>query len=180
MGRRQALALGASALLGACAIEPPPKNAAPYGQATAQAGGTSSSSTPEPSTPTTATPSETAGSANPATTTPDPSPEAVPAVGIVGTNHNATAAAYAAPAATVHQWLATRTGPAAKTAFITFDDGPSVITPQVLDTLKQLSVPATFFVIGRYLELNPAITQRAMAEGHAICLHNYSHDYAYL
>ena len=180
MGRRGAIILGASALLGACAIEPPPKNAAPYGQATAQAGGTSSSSTPEPSTPTTATPSETAGSANPATTTPDPSPEAVPAVGIFGTNHNATAAAYAVPAATVHQWLTTRTGPAAKTAFLTFDDGPSALTPQVLDTLKQLGVPATFFVIGRLLEQNPAITQRAMAEGHAICLHSYSHDYAYL
>jgi peptidoglycan-N-acetylglucosamine deacetylase len=101
-------------------------------------------------------------------------------VGIVGINHNAAAAAYAVPAATVHTWLTTKTGPATRTAFLTFDDGPSVITPQVLDTLKQLGVPATFFVIGRYLELNPAITQRAMAEGHAICLHSYSHDYAYL
>ena len=101
-------------------------------------------------------------------------------MGIVGINHNAAAAAYAVPAATVHTWLTTKTGPATKAAFLTFDDGPSVITPQLLDTLKQLGVPATFFVIGRYLELNPAITQRAMAEGHAICLHSYSHDYTYL
>ena len=101
-------------------------------------------------------------------------------MGIVGINHNAAAAAYAVPAATVHQWLTTKTGPATKTAFLTFDDGPSVLTPQVLDALKLLGVPATFFVIGRYLELNPTITQRAMAEGHAICLHSYSHDYTYL
>ena len=97
-----------------------------------------------------------------------------------GTNHITAANAYAVPAATVHTWLTTRTGPAAKTAFLTFDDGPSYLTSQLLDSLKQLAVPVTFFVIGRYLELNPAITQRAMAEGHAICLHSYSHDYAYL
>lgn len=95
-------------------------------------------------------------------------------------NHIASANAYAVPAGTVHTWLTTHTGPAKKTAFLTFDDGPSTLTVQLLDTLKALGVPATFFVIGRYLELNPAITQRAMAEGHAIGLHTYSHDYAYL
>src|SRR5450756_128935 len=174
VGRRGALVLCASALLGACAIKPPPTNAAPDESPTA--GGTGSSPSPESNVPG----SPTAGSSSPATTAPDASPEAVPTVGIVGINHNAAAAAYAVPAATVHTWLTTKTGPAAKTAFLTFDDGPSVITPQVLDTLKQLGVPATFFVIGHYLELNPAITQRAMAEGHAICLHSYSHDYTYL
>jgi peptidoglycan/xylan/chitin deacetylase (PgdA/CDA1 family) len=174
MGRRGALVLCASALLGACAIKPPPTNGAPDDSPTA--GGTSSSPSPESNVPS----SPTAGSSSPATTAPDASPEAVPVVGIVGINHNTAAAAYAVPAATVHTWLTTKTGPATKTAFLTFDDGPSVITPQVLDALKQLGVPATFFVIGRYLELNPAITQRAMAEGHAICLHSYSHDYTYL
>src|SRR5664280_1513610 len=173
MGRRGALVLCASALLGACAIKPPPTNAAPSDSPTSE--GTSSSPSPESNVPS----PPTAGSASPATTAPAASPEAVPAVGIVGINHNAAAAAYAVPAATVHQWLTTKTGPATKTAFLTFDDGPSVLTPQVLDALKLLGVPATFFVIGRYLELNPTITQRAMAEGHAICLHSYSHDYTY-
>ena len=69
----------------------------------------------------------------------------------------------------------------AKTAFLTYDDGPSPnLTPQLLDALKALGVHATFFVVGYRLAQNPAIAQRAMAEGHAICLHSYSHDYGYL
>jgi peptidoglycan/xylan/chitin deacetylase (PgdA/CDA1 family) len=123
--------------------------------------------------------SQEPGPAAQANTTAEPPPEVVPAV-VNGKNHIAAANGYAVPAATVQTWLTTRAGPSTKTAFLTFDDGPSAITPQVLDSLKVLGVPATFFVIGRYLELNPAITQRAMAEGHAICLHSYSHDYAYL
>jgi peptidoglycan/xylan/chitin deacetylase (PgdA/CDA1 family) len=196
IGRREALVLSATALLSACAIEPPPTTAEPYGSH-AKAPSTSWSPSAEPSTSSPATtepgtsslaepiepaspaPSEQPGTATPANTTPEPSPEVV-AASVTGTNHIASANAYAVPAATVHTWLTTRNRPATKTAFLTFDDGPSVMTPLVLDSLKTLGVPATFFVIGRYLELNPAITQRAMAEGHAICLHSYSHDYAYL
>jgi peptidoglycan/xylan/chitin deacetylase (PgdA/CDA1 family) len=77
--------------------------------------------------------------------------------------------------------LATKTGPAAPLAFLTYDDGPSPkLTPQLLDALKAAGVHATFFVIGYRIAQNPAVVQRAMAEGHAICLHSYSHDYSYL
>ena len=191
LARRSALVLGASTLLGACAIEPPPKNGVPYGPAAAQTPSSSTSPSTEPSTsssppeaePAPSVPSQEPATGSAATTTPDPTPgqapEGVPTPS-AGTNHIAAADAYAVPAATVHTWLTTRTGPVEKTAFLTFDDGPSYLTSQLLDTLKPLGVPVTFFVIGRYLELNPAITQRAMAEGHAICLHSYSHDYAYL
>ncbi|HET7724753.1 MAG TPA: polysaccharide deacetylase family protein [Propionibacteriaceae bacterium] len=122
---------------------------------------------------------EDAPSGSPAAATEKPAADATP-VPTPGSNHIASADAYAVPAETVHKWLTTRAVPTSKTAFLTFDDGPSVLTGQFLDTLKGLGVHATFFVIGRMLELNPTIVQRAMAEGHAICLHSYSHDYAYL
>ena len=35
-----------------------------------------------------------------------------------------------------------------KRAFLTFDDGPSTVTPTILDILKQEKVKATFFVLG--------------------------------
>lgn len=61
---------------------------------------------------------------------------------------------------------------------LTFDDGPSKTTEQILDTLAQEQVPATFFVISAdnnrdYLPL----VQRELQEGHQIALHSASHDY---
>ncbi|WP_432776753.1 exo-beta-N-acetylmuramidase NamZ domain-containing protein [Brevibacillus gelatini] len=64
-----------------------------------------------------------------------------------------------------------------KIAYLTFDDGPSPVTPHILDTLKKYQVKATFFVVGRYVPGNEAILKRAVAEGHAIGGHTYSHDY---
>lgn len=178
--------LGAAALLSACAIQPPPRNAAPYSLRTApDADATPSDAYPSPDSHDPLTGDQSGSSAEegatgaPAAATEKPRTDAT-SVPTSGSNHIPAADAYAVPAAIVHAWLATRTGPATKTAFLTFDDGPSSLTPQVLDALKALHVPATFFAIGRSLELNPAPAQRAMAEGHAICLHSYSHDYAYL
>jgi peptidoglycan-N-acetylglucosamine deacetylase len=65
-----------------------------------------------------------------------------------------------------------------KTAFLTFDDGPSVsITPQVLDILKKYDIKATFFEIGMLCEYHPDIVKKVGEEGHLICNHTYSHDY---
>jgi len=65
-----------------------------------------------------------------------------------------------------------------KTAYLTFDDGPSSnITPQILDTLQKEGVKATFFVLGSRVELNPEILKREYEEGHYIANHGYSHDY---
>lgn len=66
-----------------------------------------------------------------------------------------------------------------KVAYLTFDDGPSKnITPQVLDILKQENVPATFFVLGSRVELNPDLLKREYDEGHYIANHGYSHQYS--
>ena len=61
-------------------------------------------------------------------------------------------------------------------AYLTFDDGPSTtITPQILDTLKEKEIKATFFVIGSYAKSHPELVKRAYDEGHTIGLHSYTH-----
>ncbi len=65
-----------------------------------------------------------------------------------------------------------------KTVYLTFDDGPSVVTEKVLDVLKQKGVKATFFVVGQNVQANPQILKRIADEGHTIGLHSDTHDYA--
>jgi peptidoglycan/xylan/chitin deacetylase (PgdA/CDA1 family) len=63
-----------------------------------------------------------------------------------------------------------------KLVALTFDDGPyPVETPLLLDELRDLRVPATFFLIGRDAEQYPELTRRIHAEGHEIANHTYSH-----
>lgn len=65
-----------------------------------------------------------------------------------------------------------------KRAFLTFDDGPSSNTSEILDILKQENVPATFFVLGNAVERQPELVKRAYQEGHYIANHGYSHIYS--
>ena len=65
-----------------------------------------------------------------------------------------------------------------KRAFLTFDDGPSAVTPRILDTLKQENVKATFFVLGSKVKYNPELTKRIYDEGHFIGIHGTSHVYS--
>ncbi|MBI3274837.1 MAG: polysaccharide deacetylase family protein, partial [Methylocystis sp.] len=58
---------------------------------------------------------------------------------------------------------------------LTFDDGPSPLTARVLDALAAQCVRATFFVVGRDAESAPALVRRAIAEGHSVGHHSYSH-----
>lgn len=70
---------------------------------------------------------------------------------------------------------------AEKIVYLTFDDGPDAKnTPAVLDILKASGSKATFFVLGKKAELQPAILQRIYQEGHAIGNHSYDHVYAKL
>lgn len=62
------------------------------------------------------------------------------------------------------------------TIYLTFDDGPSVVTEAVLDILKAEGVPATFFVLGATTEHGKSIYRRIVDEGHMIALHSYSHN----
>ncbi len=59
---------------------------------------------------------------------------------------------------------------------LTFDDGPSAEwTPHVLDALRDLHVPATFFVVGENAERHPELITREWRDGHEIGNHTYTH-----
>jgi peptidoglycan/xylan/chitin deacetylase (PgdA/CDA1 family) len=63
-----------------------------------------------------------------------------------------------------------------RTVAITFDDGPSPkLTPMLLDMLKERGIKATFFVVGQNAAEYPDILKRAVAEGHEIGNHSWSH-----
>lgn len=59
---------------------------------------------------------------------------------------------------------------------MTFDDGPHPKnTPRLLDMLRDRNIKATFYVIGRNVEMYPEITRRIVAEGHEIGNHTFTH-----
>ena len=64
-----------------------------------------------------------------------------------------------------------------KTAYLTFDDGPSGNTDIILQTLQEENVKATFFVVGTDNAGNLARMRRIVQEGHTIGMHSYSHSY---
>ena len=59
--------------------------------------------------------------------------------------------------------------------FLTFDDGPSKWTPQILDLLKGNKAKASFFVLGCNIRNNEKILRRVVSEGHTIGVHGWSH-----
>lgn len=67
--------------------------------------------------------------------------------------------------------------PDGKYAYLTFDDGPSANTIQILDILDNYGVKATFFVNGHTGEVMEERYKAIVDRGHAIALHTYSHDY---
>ncbi|WP_082232585.1 polysaccharide deacetylase family protein [Halobacillus massiliensis] len=62
-----------------------------------------------------------------------------------------------------------------KSIAITFDDGPSDYTPQILEVLDQYNAKATFFVVGTRAKENPEILKQTSLAGHEIANHTYDH-----
>jgi len=62
--------------------------------------------------------------------------------------------------------------------YLTFDDGPSARTGEILDVLQEKDVKATFFVIGSDAPDSEALLRRIIEEGHTLAMHSYSHNYA--
>ncbi len=59
---------------------------------------------------------------------------------------------------------------------LTFDDGPHpAYTPDILQVLADLQVPATFFLIGRNIEKHPELVAATVAAGHELANHTFSH-----
>lgn len=64
-----------------------------------------------------------------------------------------------------------------KVAYLTFDDGPSDHTKEVLATLKKYDIKATFFMIGE--EITPEreeLVRQMVKDGHVIGVHTYCHE----
>lgn len=66
---------------------------------------------------------------------------------------------------------------AEKKVYLTFDDGPSDNTNEILDILKKYNVKATFFVIGKRDTQSLELYKRIVDEGHTLGMHSYSHQY---
>lgn len=66
---------------------------------------------------------------------------------------------------------------ATRVVYLTFDDGPSAVTPQVLKILQEQGVKATFFVLGEQAASRPELVNAIWEQGHAIGNHTYNHNY---
>lgn len=63
-----------------------------------------------------------------------------------------------------------------KVIYLTFDCGfENGNTEPILDALKKHNAPATFFIVGNYLETSPELVQRMLDEGHTVGNHTYHH-----
>ena len=63
-----------------------------------------------------------------------------------------------------------------KVLYLTFDAGyENGNTAAILDALKKHNAPATFFLVGNYLETSPDLVKRMVEEGHIVGNHTYHH-----
>lgn len=60
---------------------------------------------------------------------------------------------------------------------LTFDDGPSRYTKDIIDTLKSNNVNATFFVLGNKIEIYKDIISESIKNGNEIGNHSYNHKW---
>lgn len=66
--------------------------------------------------------------------------------------------------------------PGARCIYLTFDDGPiPIVTPFVLNILKQYNAKATFFCIGDNISMHPGLFNEIISDGHAIGNHTFNH-----
>ncbi|MFN9161525.1 MAG: polysaccharide deacetylase family protein [Alphaproteobacteria bacterium] len=62
-----------------------------------------------------------------------------------------------------------------KTLALTFDDGPSAFTAELLDVLAENNIKATFFVLGTRARHHDVLIARMVREGHVVANHSYNH-----
>jgi peptidoglycan/xylan/chitin deacetylase (PgdA/CDA1 family) len=69
-------------------------------------------------------------------------------------------------------------GPAGRASVaLTFDDGPDPeSTARIAEVLDEYRVPATFFCIGRKLDLHPSLATSLHRSGHQLANHTYAHN----
>lgn len=69
---------------------------------------------------------------------------------------------------------------AAHRVYLTFDDGPSAYTEEILDILDEYEVKATFFVVGKESDTAKEAMREIVRRGHTLGMHSYSHKYSEL
>ena len=69
---------------------------------------------------------------------------------------------------------------AAHKVYLTFDDGPSIYTSEILAILQEYDVRATFFVVGKEGDSAREALQAIVEQGHTLGMHSYSHEYGTL
>lgn len=67
---------------------------------------------------------------------------------------------------------------AAHKVYLTFDDGPSIYTQDILDILDKYDVKATFFVLGKEKDSLKEMLKSIAEKGHTLGMHSYSHQYS--
>ncbi|UII28858.1 polysaccharide deacetylase family protein [Fulvivirga maritima] len=60
---------------------------------------------------------------------------------------------------------------------LTFDDGPTEYTEEILSLLDQYEAKASFFVIGKKVEERPELVKKIFDAGHVVGNHSYSHHF---
>ena len=63
-----------------------------------------------------------------------------------------------------------------KVVYLTFDDGPKAATPELLEVLEELDVPATFFLVGYAARAFPEYVRMIDERGYAIGCHTMDHS----
>ncbi|TGY44741.1 polysaccharide deacetylase family protein [Clostridium perfringens] len=90
---------------------------------------------------------------------------------------------YAVSADEVEKMLQGKSTNTDKEIFLTFDDGPSENTREILKILKEEDVHATFFDIGSALKdnkENQELLKQEIDQGNAVAGHSFSHNYKIL
>lgn len=64
--------------------------------------------------------------------------------------------------------------------YLTFDDGPSIYTDEILEILEEYDVKGTFFVVGKEDEHSKEAILKIVEAGHTLGMHSYSHKYSEL
>jgi len=84
---------------------------------------------------------------------------------------------YVVPASQVFGKVYYKSKVSDKIVALTFDDGPNEpYTSEILDILNSYGIKATFFVVGKNVELYPETAKRIMREGHVLGNHSYTHN----